>query len=824
MVYLPLPTPHIPRRAEACADSNDLPSISVITPSFNQARYLPQTLESILNQDFPNLETIVFDGGSRDGSVDILRAYQDRLTYWASESDRGPAHAINKGLARATGEILGWVNSDDMLATGALWEVARAFAEDPDLDMVYANAIYIDEENLPFLADHGAYRTAFYRGEMQPLKRIPAYWSYVHAVPQPTVFFRRRLLELCGPLNECYQYIFDFELFWRFARTARKIRKIERTQAFYRIHVASKTSDWNKFLVELYRFSRPYWPRLHRPQFRNTLRDFVSSYMRRRFGNRVHDAWFWGAASLVAVSAITRIGNPEAFRLRLPNPPIARPQPPRAPAAPAVIAELPAPDHQVDQSGLRYRSLFCSYHWPRYPGHSGGEIRDFHLLRQLLSISSVVFFAADAPVPDGRQDPLARFLKALYTPNSIRASRPDLIHPEAFNNSLRRRVVSRLTRMGVPLIGPRYHRDAAHKFPLMQAYCLAGIQEALAREAPDFLFVSPQTNPIALLLSNANTATRLILASYDVEAVRMRRIAASYRGLKRAALDLETIRATHFEHDNIALYDGVIAVSETDKQIFMRDYGLADERVLVIENGVDPHYFAFSERQPSERPHIVFVGSLSYTPNSQAAWRLLKQVMPLVWEHYPEAALWIVGQGADPALLAHNDRRRIFVTGKVDDVRPYLAAASVACVPLISGSGTKYKVLEALSAGVPMVCTGLAAEGLALEAGRHYLPGESDKDLAAAIMRMIADPALAATLARQGRELIERSYSWDANLARLDTWLEFLTSLPSMRQAQPTVPSAAQSTAGDIQPPNETVYNQILHTAVTNLEGSNNNV
>jgi len=545
--------------------------------------------------------------------------------------------------------------------------------------------------------------------------------------------------------------------------------------------------------------------------------------MRRRFGNRPRDAWFWGAALLVGASALTRVGNPEAFPLWLPVPRSARRRTPQTPHVPPVA--MPAPNHHVDQSHARYQSLFCSYQLPRYPGYSGGEIRDFHLLRHLLSMSSVEFFTCTPTPSDGRKDPLVPYLKRLYTPDTIRTTRPELIHLEAFNHSIRRRIVSRLAHMGVPVIGPRYHRDAAHKFPIMQAYCRAALREALLRDQPDFLFVSPQTNPIAFLLSAANLSTRLILASYDVEVVRMRRIGASYRGLARVALDLETKRAAQFERDNLAFYDGVIAVSELDKQIFVQEYGLAPERVLVIENGVDPDYFAFTERRANEKPQIVFVGSLAYTPNQQAAWRLLTHTMPLVWQRYPEACLWIVGHGAEPALMRQSDKQRVIVTGKVDDVRPYLANASVACVPLISGSGTKYKVLEALSAGVPVVCTPLATEGLDLEDGRDILLGNSDEELAAALLRVIEDAALAATLARQGRERIERCYAWDANLARLDPWLEYLAALPKRsRSASADIPIEQGAGAQPVQDGAVTKDNPLLHTTATNLERSDNNV
>lgn len=291
------------------------PSISVVTPSFQQADYLGAALDSVLDQGYPRVESIVRDGGSTDGSVEILRAYGSRLKSWTSQRDSGPAHAINLGLREATGEVVSWLNSDDLLAEGALAEVARAFAEDPELDLVYGNALYVDESGARTAADHGGFRTGLYYGAFQALERIPYYWTYVHSVPQPTVFFRRRLLERCGSLDESYHFIFDFELFARFVAQGARIRKLDRTLAFYRLHAAAKTSAWSSFLVELYRFSRPRWPALGTREHREVLRSFLSDYLAQRFG--AHRGWrFWATALVAGASAVTRIGNPEKLRPR----------------------------------------------------------------------------------------------------------------------------------------------------------------------------------------------------------------------------------------------------------------------------------------------------------------------------------------------------------------------------------------------------------------------------------------------------------------------------------------------------------------------------
>ena len=163
------------------------------------------------------------------------------------------------------------------------------------------------------------------------------------------------------------------------------------------------------------------------------------------------------------------------------------------------------------------------------------------------------------------------------------------------------------------------------------------------------------------------------------------------------------------------------------------------------------------------------------------AERLATRIMPLVRRSRPGVRLLLVGQGPSPSLVARGDGALTLVTGAVEDVRPYLSEAAVACLPLVSGSGTKYKLLEALSAGTPVVCSPLAAEGLSVEHERHLLLAESDEGMAAAILRLLAQPADAVRLAHEGRRLVEARYAWDAILARLDPWLQAVSERPRSR-------------------------------------------
>ena len=204
------------------------PLVTIVTPSYNQARFLEDTIRSVLSQDYPHIEYIIVDGGSTDGSVDIIRKYEDRLAWWVSEPDRGQAHAINKGFARARGEIWAWINSDDIYTPHAVREAVAFLEAHPEVGMVYGDALYIDEENRVL----GRFPSA--QTDYRKLLR-----GFVH-IPQATAFFRADLVREVGFLNENLYYAFDYDLWIRLARRA-ALRYVPRHWAYFRIHLDSKT-------------------------------------------------------------------------------------------------------------------------------------------------------------------------------------------------------------------------------------------------------------------------------------------------------------------------------------------------------------------------------------------------------------------------------------------------------------------------------------------------------------------------------------------------------------------------------------------------------
>lgn len=208
------------------------PKVTVVTPSLNQQRYLERTILSVLEQDYDNLEYIVVDGGSTDGSVEILERYGARLR-WISERDSGQSEAINKGWRMASGEVLAYLNSDDVYKPGAVSCAVRHLSEDPDLLMVYSDVDVIDE-------DDGLIRVL--AGEEWDLQRLVSDPEYF--IPQQGVFFRAHLLERIGFLDESLHFKMDRELYIRVGLQGR-VKRIPRCLGSGRWHVEAKQNPWN---------------------------------------------------------------------------------------------------------------------------------------------------------------------------------------------------------------------------------------------------------------------------------------------------------------------------------------------------------------------------------------------------------------------------------------------------------------------------------------------------------------------------------------------------------------------------------------------------
>lgn len=224
-------TEESPQLPDTMPDGYPWPRISIVTPSYNQADYIEGTIRSVLLQGYPNLEYIIIDGGSNDGSVEIIRKYEPWLAFWVSERDCGQAHAINKGFQLATGDILAWLNSDDEYCARTLHFVARCFKKQPDLDLLFGDSDMIDTMG------HAIDRIKGRPGDLAQLLARDF-------IPQPSAFFQRRAWKAVGGLDENLRFILDYELWIRMMLKGIKSKYISISLSRFRWHNVSKSSKY----------------------------------------------------------------------------------------------------------------------------------------------------------------------------------------------------------------------------------------------------------------------------------------------------------------------------------------------------------------------------------------------------------------------------------------------------------------------------------------------------------------------------------------------------------------------------------------------------
>jgi glycosyltransferase involved in cell wall biosynthesis len=219
--------------------------VSIVTPNLNQGRYLEECILSVLNQDYPNIEHIVMDGGSKDGSLAILRKYQKHLAHWQSCRDGGQSDAIDKGFRKCTGDILAWLNADDYYLPGAISKAVDAFVKNPEAVAVY-----------------GDYQLLFPDGRIKKKPKIGynhkiCLYSYL-MIPQPSSFFTRTAYHAVGGIDPDLNYAMDYDLFLRLGKYG-KIQHIKQFLSTFRLHSGSKSvSESEAFGPELRRIRERY--------------------------------------------------------------------------------------------------------------------------------------------------------------------------------------------------------------------------------------------------------------------------------------------------------------------------------------------------------------------------------------------------------------------------------------------------------------------------------------------------------------------------------------------------------------------------------------
>jgi glycosyltransferase involved in cell wall biosynthesis len=228
--------------------NNKFPLISIVTPSLNQGAYIEENIKSVIDQKYPNFEHIIIDGGSTDGTIDILKKYKHLI--WVSEKDGGQSEAINKGFKKARGEIIGWLNSDDCYEPNAFNTIVNELNRDDGKFFVFGDCNVIDEKGN---------RIGYCRGKLPDPDNLMKYWDRDYTIPQPSVFFYRDVLQNIGYLDEGLHYAMDYDYWLRISKHY-QFHYVNRPIAVMRIHDRAKSIPGDEvFEREWCRVSRKYW-------------------------------------------------------------------------------------------------------------------------------------------------------------------------------------------------------------------------------------------------------------------------------------------------------------------------------------------------------------------------------------------------------------------------------------------------------------------------------------------------------------------------------------------------------------------------------------
>ncbi len=382
------------------------------------------------------------------------------------------------------------------------------------------------------------------------------------------------------------------------------------------------------------------------------------------------------------------------------------------------------------------------------PLDKGGKLRTWHVLRHLASRHDITYLCfSDGTERQADRDGMREVCNRLET----------IPRSDAVKGTV------------------KFYADAARYLVDPTPYSVAKYRSAPFQERLAHLLRTERFDLVVcdFLVPIVNCPDRLpcpgILFTHNVESEIWRRhTETATNPLMRRLLAQQWRRMLRFERDALRRFELVLAVSEADSNTFERLYPGAARQVQVVQTGVDTDYFrpqthsGDSPNRVSSTPHLVFTGSMDWLPNEDGMLYFVEDVLPLIRARVPNVTVSIIGRAPTPAVQRLANRAGIEVTGRVDDVRPHVAAGSVYVVPLRIGGGTRLKIFEAMSMGKAVVSTTIGAEGLPVTNGRDIVIADDPKSFADAVVTLTAEPDVRRDIERAARQLVVDRYDWSA--------------------------------------------------------------
>ena len=399
--------------------------------------------------------------------------------------------------------------------------------------------------------------------------------------------------------------------------------------------------------------------------------------------------------------------------------------------------------------------LYISFDPPYFPGGTGGETRQYHLVRELAAKHE---FHYVGPRFEGER---LRILELFFRKRIMPPPRTFIERVCAF-------VVKRLD-LRYPKLVQQYEWLRMTLMPL--------IHETLATEHYDLIHVE-HTN-IAHWLHELDSKVPKVLSSENVKTIIWERYYKHAKGFQRRRFYRDYLRFREYESAYLRDYDCVIAVSEKDRDTF-REFCQDAVPMFVVPNGCDSEYFKPHD-SVQEQFELIFTGTMQYRPNTEAMIFFCQEIFPKILALEPRCKLKIVGNNPPSEVKALQKQGNIEVTGFVPDVRPFLAAAAVVIVPLLSGSGTRLKILEAMAMGKAVVSTTVGAEGIDYVNGHDIVIADEPETFAKNIATLLTDDEKRKLLGKNARSLAEQKYSWQAIACELEKAYRFVAEKSGRR-------------------------------------------